>query len=175
MLVLSEALKPWQNFYELLGTASATLVGLLFVAASVGSSVYSRDKDNALRVFLSPTVVHFSSVLAGCLITMAPVPNWASAGALVGGEGILGFAYALIVWRKFVQGDFMAKIDWEDRLWYTVVPALIYLAVAGAGVVLFTRQAWGVTALAVTLCMLLLAGMRNAWDMTLWTVMRAEN
>ncbi len=175
MPILSDALKPWENFYMLLGTASATLVGLLFVAASVGSSVYTRDKDHALRVFLSPTVVHFSSVLAGCLITMAPLRHWGTAGGMVAAEGILGVAYAALVWRKFVRHDLLTKIDMEDRLWYAAVPALAYVGVAGAGVTLCCGQAWGYAALATTLCVLLLAGMRNAWDMTLWTVMQAEN
>jgi hypothetical protein len=36
-----QALAAWHPFYALLGGASATMVGLLFVAVSVGGSVFS--------------------------------------------------------------------------------------------------------------------------------------
>jgi hypothetical protein len=35
----AELLHEWHDFYVLLGTASATLVGLMFVAVSIGTSV----------------------------------------------------------------------------------------------------------------------------------------
>ena len=37
---LVDALRPWHDFYTLVGTGSATLIGLLFVAASVGTGVF---------------------------------------------------------------------------------------------------------------------------------------
>ncbi len=172
MLVLIDTLKPWQNFYTLIGTASATLVGLLFVAASVGSGVYTRDKDYALRVLLSPTVVHFSSILAACLVAMAPVHSWALTGALIGGQGVLGLAYALNVWRRSIVHGMMANFDFEDRLWYAIVPAFTYLFIIAAGWGFWRRSELGCQILAVGMCLLLLTGIRNAWDMTLWTVLR---
>jgi hypothetical protein len=39
MQVLGDVLPRWHEFYTLLGTAGATLVGLLFVAATVSSGV----------------------------------------------------------------------------------------------------------------------------------------
>ena len=44
---LSEALAHWHEFYALLGTASATLVGLLFVALTVGSSLLTTPRRAA--------------------------------------------------------------------------------------------------------------------------------
>jgi hypothetical protein len=59
----AQALAPWYGFYALLGTASATMVGLLFVAASVAGGVFSQNRSGALPIFLSASVVHFSSIL----------------------------------------------------------------------------------------------------------------
>ena len=42
MLPLSEILTQWHNFYALIGGASATLVALIFVAASIGAEVFTR-------------------------------------------------------------------------------------------------------------------------------------
>jgi hypothetical protein len=129
---LADAVSPWHDFYMLVGTASATLVGLLFVAVSVG--FHTRDKHPALRAFVSPSVVHFTSVLVACLIAIAPIRDWMILGPMVGGEGLFGVVYAGLVWRSMVRHGFTASIDLEDRVWYAALPAVGYAILAGAGV-----------------------------------------
>jgi hypothetical protein len=90
MVPIIEVVKPWHDLYMLIGTASATLVGLLFVAASVGSGFYTSDKRPALRAFLSPSLVHFTSVLTASLIAIAPMRSWTLLGLLVSGDGLFG-------------------------------------------------------------------------------------
>ena len=170
--VLAPALVPWHDLYTLIGTAAATLVGLLFVAASVGSGVFTADKRPALRAFLSPSVVHFASALAGCLMAIAPVRRWAILGLLVGGLGLFGILYSGLVWRSMVRHGLSATIDLEDRLWYAAFPALAYAILAAAGIVLVARSASGLDVLALGLGLLLLVGIRNAWDITVWTITR---
>jgi hypothetical protein len=80
---LAQALVPWHNFYPLLGAAYATMVGLLFVAASVVVGVFSQNRSGALRIFLSASVVHFSSILATCLMVLAPVQWWELLGGMI--------------------------------------------------------------------------------------------
>ena len=38
---LDQALRDWRDFYILAGTAAATLVGLMFVSASIGASQFT--------------------------------------------------------------------------------------------------------------------------------------
>ena len=59
-----------------------------------------------------------------------------------------------------------------DRLFYALIPIVGYLLVVGSAVLLFERSQWGLEALALALLTLLLAGIRNAWDMTMWIVIR---
>ena len=40
---LAELLHDWHDFYVLVGTASATLVGLMFVAVSIGTAIFNED------------------------------------------------------------------------------------------------------------------------------------
>jgi hypothetical protein len=47
---LADTLALWRGFYALLGEASATMVALLFVAASVGTGMFSNDR-RAPRLF----------------------------------------------------------------------------------------------------------------------------
>src|SRR5580698_10365637 len=104
----------WHEFYTLAGTASATLIGLLFVAASVGSGVWQRPA--ALRVFLSATVVHFSSILVISLCVMAPLPNVATYGLLFVLGGLFGCGYCALVIRDTVRDGLSASIELEDRV-----------------------------------------------------------
>jgi hypothetical protein len=117
---------PWHDLYTLIGTASATLIGLLFVAASVGASYYNRERYPAFRAFVSPSVVHFTTVLAACLIGIAPVRSWTPFGLLIGGDGLFGIVYAVFVWRSMVLQGFNRTLDLNDRVWYEALPVLGY-------------------------------------------------
>src|ERR1700744_4802787 len=121
---LADALSPWNNFYALLGTASATLVGLLFVAATVGASagVYTISRPAAQRVFLSASVVHFSGILVACLIVLVPLQSWRSLGGVILGCGLFGLAYWGLICRDLVKDGLSKSIDLEDHLWYVALP-----------------------------------------------------
>jgi len=54
----------------LLGTASAALVALLFVAVSIGASLITPDRSTATRTFMSPAVFHFSTLLLLSLVAL---------------------------------------------------------------------------------------------------------
>lgn len=171
---LADTMGRWHEFYMLLGTASATLVGLLFVAATVGSGVFTSDRRAPLRAFLSASVVHFSSILAVCLIVMVPVQNWVSFGVMILGCGAFGLAYCGLVWRDMVREGLNASIDLEDRIWYVAVPVVGYLLEAGTGVTLALRLDLGCAALALAMGVLMLAGVHNAWDITIWIITRRQ-
>lgn len=96
---LGENLLRWHDFYSLSGTAAATLVGLMFVAASLGAGVFTREHQVGIRSFLSPTVVHFSAVLLLCLIASVP-GTWLSMGILVVGAGLIGLGHSCLIWRR---------------------------------------------------------------------------
>ncbi len=172
MQALGDVLARWHEFYTLLGTAAGTLVALLFVAASVASGVFSTDRRAPLRIFLSATVVHFSSVLVGSLILLAPIEDWAALGAMVLVCALVGIGYCGLVWRDAARDGLAARIDLEDRVWYAVLPVGAYLSEAAAGALLASRWAAGCVVLAISLTFLLVVGIHNAWDITIWTVTR---
>ena len=169
---LADALAHWHEFYALLGTAAGTLVGLLFVAATVAAGVFPTDRSAPLRVFLSATVVHFSSVLIVSLILLAPIEDWTLLGVVVLACGLIGVAYYGLVWRDATRDGLMAAIDLEDRIWYAVLPVVTYLSEAVSGIMLASRWAAGCAVLAISLTALLVVGIHNAWDITVWTITR---
>jgi hypothetical protein len=173
---LAETLAGWHEFYSLLGTASATLVGLLFVAATVCSGVFSSNRRAPLRVFMSASVVHFSGILAVCLIVLAPLQSWLQFGLLVLACGIFGLVYSGLIWRDTVRDSrLIAAIDLEDRIWYLLIPVVGYLMEAATGVALALRLDPGCTAVAVAVGVLMVAGIHNAWDITIWIITRPRD
>jgi hypothetical protein len=168
-------LESWHNFFSLVGGSAATLVGLMFVAASVGTGVFTEERQIGLRTLLSPTVVAFSVVLAACVVGVLPSPNWKIPAVLIGGIGLLGVVYSAWVWRRMVRHGLASKIDREDRIWYAFAPALSYLVLTVAGAAFAFDSALAAAILALGICMLLLAGVRNAWDMTTWVVLRRKD
>jgi hypothetical protein len=172
MSPLAETLASWRDFYALLGTASATMIGLLFVAASVGSGVFSSDKRAPLRMFLSASIVNFSSILAVSLIVLTPLTNRALVGALVIAAGLFGLAFYGVTGRETVRDGLYQKIDLEDRIWYAFLPVAAYLLETATGITLAAGYALGWPALALTAGALLVIGVHNAWDITVWSISR---
>jgi hypothetical protein len=166
-------MREWHEFYTLTGTAGATLVGLMFVAASVGSTNWSRRA--ALRVFLSATVVHFSSVLCVSLCVLAPLPGVLLFGCLVAAIGCVGMIYCGIVVLDTVRDGLAKRIDWDDQIWYAGLPIVGYLLLGWAGVAEALEIEYSELVLTAAIMLLLIAGIRNAWDITVWAVTRQRN
>ena len=168
---LSELLHEWHDFYVLLGTASATLVGLMFVAASIGATVFNEEHRGALEAFITPTVVHFAAVLFACLVITIPTHYWESLSALLGVGGLAGLIYGgrvlvqLIIRHRF-------NVELVDRLFYALIPLAGYLLALGAAVLGFLHIAASAYLMAAALLVLLLAGLRNAWDMMVWIMIK---
>ncbi len=169
---LGDVIRAWQPFYTLLGAASATLVALLFVTASIATGVFTPNRRAPLRVFLSATVVHFSSVLAASLIILAPLESRILLGALLLACGIFGLVYSVLTWRDTVRDGLSASIDLEDRTWYVLLPIVCYLFEIGSGALMLQRTRDGCVGLAVAMSMLLVIAIHNAWDITVWTITR---
>jgi hypothetical protein len=169
---LADTLALWRGFYALLGEASATMVALLFVAASVGAGMFSNGRRAPMRVFLSASVVHFGGILTVSLITQAPIRNQTVLGGLVVAAGVFGLGYYAVTWRDMMHDELTKRIDLEDRIWYACLPVATYLIEGVTGVALICGLAQGWPALAITLGLLMLIAVHNAWDITVWSIGR---
>jgi hypothetical protein len=85
-------LAPWQNFYVIIGSAAATLTGLLFVVITLSAGVRVRvsSPGGTIRAFSTPNVVHFCAALLVAAILSAPWQALWHAGLLLGLAGLGG-------------------------------------------------------------------------------------
>lgn len=169
---LSDLLHEWRDFYVLVGTASATLVGLMFVAVSIGTPIFNEDHRAAMTAFITPTVTHFAAVLYACLVATIPSHTWYTLGGLLGAGALAGSFYTggLVV-QMIVRHRF--KIDFSDGLFYALLPLSGYLLAVAAAALLFTHAAvLSADLMAAAVLTLLFAAIRNAWDMMVWIVIK---
>jgi hypothetical protein len=169
----SELFHGWHDFFILLGTASATLVGLMFIAVSIGASIFKEENRPALEVFLGPTIVHFTSVLVLCILALVPSHSWLSLACLAGFIGLAGFCYSARIWFRLTRSRY--EIDYTDRFFYTALPAIAYLIVLFAAALLYRQSEWGLDVTVAGLIALLVAAIRNAWDMMIWIALKVPS
>src|SRR5207248_654452 len=156
-------LATWQNFYVIVGTAAATLTGLLFVVATLMTGVRVPSPDEAFATFNTPNVVHFCLALLVAAILSAPWQALWTAGLLLGLTGLGGIIYVVIVLRRERrQRDYQPVL--EDWLWHTVFPLVSYTALLVAAIVLTGNAALALFVIAAVTLLLLFIGIHNAWD-----------
>jgi hypothetical protein len=159
------ALQEWRDFYVMIGTASGALVGATFVVATLAGNIEKRKIG--MRGFITPTTVHLGSVLVGSAILTVPTLGALLLAALLGVGALGGVVYGVIVYSRITQ----LKIDWIDRCWYGILPILAYLLIGVAAWLVFAALGPGLELVALALVLLLIAGMRNAWDMATFMIM----
>jgi hypothetical protein len=92
---LAQPLQRWHDFYLLVGGAAATLVGLMFVAISLGSRLITERSIPGLRVFVTPTIIHFIYVLVIATVIVIPTVTRMPLGILLVLAGLLSFGRVL--------------------------------------------------------------------------------
>jgi hypothetical protein len=166
----------WDNFYLMIGSASGALIGLLFVVVTLTAG-YEREK--ALRgasLYMTPTVIHFTVVLTMSAAAMVPRLGVGGAAAIFGLSALVGLGkevHSCLGMRNPMPGTEPAH--WSDFWMYGVLPGVIYFALFAASVALFAGANWATYAMAALLMILLLVGIRNAWDLITWLAPRRKD
>jgi len=172
-------LTTWQNFYTIIGTAAATLTGLMFVVVTLIAGVRLRvsSPSEAFATFNTPNVVHFCAALLVAAILSAPWQALWPAGLLLGLSGLGGMIYVVIVLRRARrQTDYQPVL--EDWLFHTILPLVSYTALLVAAMLLPGHAAPALFVIAAGTVLLLFIGIHNAWDNVIYIAVdlsRPEN
>ena len=164
-------LSTWQDFYVIVGTAAATLMGLIFVVITLIAQLQVQvpSPRSGIAVFSTPNVFHFGAALLVAAILSAPWQALWQASLLLGLAGLVGVTYILIVlWlaRHRLAEYQLVLSDW---LWYTALPLVSYAAFVVAAIVLPSQPAPALFVIASAMMLLLFIGIHNAWDLVTYT------
>jgi hypothetical protein len=169
-------LSQWQNFFMIMGTAAATLTGLMFVVTTLiaGIDAHLSTLNAAVSAFNTPTVVQFGTVLLLAGLLSAPWQTFSSLSLVLGLVGLGMVSYSIIVLRRMWRVPHYQS-TFEDWLWYLGFPLLAHLSLIVAAFVLPGNPAPALYIVGSAMILLLLVGIRNAWDMvTFLAVERAH-
>jgi len=160
----------WGNFYFLLGSASASLIGLMFVVTTLTRGRERSKVERGQRLFMTPTVFNFAAVLTLSAVILTPKLSPGLHEAVLAVGAAYGFGYALVIcWQSaLLWRESRSPLYWSDVWCYGIIPPVIYLALLASILDLgFTRDL-GCDVVAMSLLALLLIAVRNAWDLVTW-------
>jgi hypothetical protein len=159
----------WQNFYILVGTAAATLVGLMFVAVTFGSALITPETSPTARSFLDPTVSHFVQILlTACLLTIPSMGPTVLGGLLIG-LGVVRMRALVRVFDHMRQAHRKnGDIDLSDWVRGVALPVICHSLLFATGLGFVKGYAVAFDGLAVITIVMLLTGIFGAWELMVW-------
>lgn len=163
-----QALHEWQNFYFMVGSASATLLGLMFVAVSLGADLPAATDSSGINTFVMPMLVHFGSVVLIAAEMLAPTFRQMSLGVVLLVSGIVFTVYSCWVGWQFSHhpsGAHYTKSDWK---WYVTFPIIGDGLVVVMALWLLAGSFDALNLLAAASIFLVIVSVRNTWDLMMW-------
>src|SRR5919108_3859603 len=126
----------WDNFYMLAGGTGGTLIGIIFVVITLGMEHAKEGDELRTRLFVTPILVYFASLLVIAMVMVPPMPNLGRAAAL----GVIGCAGVAYVLHLAYLSRHHAKTDEQEFLWDVLLPVAAYALTALAA------PAWAIDA-----------------------------
>jgi hypothetical protein len=159
-------LATWQTFYVILGSAAATLTGLMFIVITLmaGARIRVSTAYLGISAFNTPTVVHFCAVLLIAAILCVPWQALWNVSLVLGLSAVGGVVYVVTTVPQMRRmTDYQPKVN--DWVWYFSIPLILYAALVVAALVLPGNPVLALYAIGATTVLFLFTGIHNAWDL----------
>ena len=164
-----EELKAWHDFFLLAGGASATLLGLVFVSLALVANLAELPQDEDL--FASPIRMQFTCALGLSAVCLVPWQSTRLFGGLIALLGTAAVTQPLVRiprLRRFQRRTQHASAS----LWLNIVlvPLVADVLSITSGVLIWQGESRAFGGVAAAVLLLVLIGLRNAWNLTVWIV-----
>jgi len=156
-------LAKWDGFYGIVGPAAGALIGLQFVVLTLIAQRPPMRVAEAGAAFVTPTIVHFATVLLLSAVVRAPWETVAFAAVLWALTGVAGIVYSVIVARR-MRKQVAYRPELEDWLFHVVLPVAAYAVLAVSPFSMGSYPHEALFAVGAAALLLLFTGIHNAWD-----------
>lgn len=130
----SSTVAGWEPFYQLAGTASATLAGLIFVAVSLHLDLVGEAGVSAIFTLARRTLSSFILVVTIALVFLVPQQSAQGLGWPLLALGILDMLQTILDGRAVLQ-ELTRMAGWRSFA-TRVVPPVVLPLLSGIGLVL---------------------------------------
>jgi hypothetical protein len=160
-------LAEWDNFYVIAGSAAGGLTGLTFVVIALASDA-KRINLRGLRVYVTPTIVHFGAVLLLSAYLSMPHQGLLSLSLGFGAAGAVGLAYVAFIAAHIGRISAAYIPVAEDWIWNAILPAIVYGTLLAVALLIWRSLEYCLYAVAAALLLLMVIGIHNAWDIAVY-------
>jgi hypothetical protein len=128
-----------------------------------------------LRAYVSPTIVHFGTVLALAAYLSMPHQTVLSLSLCFGAIGAAGLVYIARIGATIrrIFSDYVPVH--EDWLWNVILPAMAYGVLFAIAFLIWRRPEQSMYAAAAVSLLLMFIGIHNAWDVAVWNTVRKKD
>jgi hypothetical protein len=166
-------LEGWDNFYVILGSAAAGLIGLTFVVIALLSDA-RRANPAGMQGYITPTIVHFGTVLA--LAAYMSVPHQTilslSAGLAICGIGTVIYTAVIANNVRRFATEYVPVV--QDWVWHVILPTFDYATLLATAFLIWYRLQLALYCVAAALTLLLFIGIHNAFDVAVSVTMQKQ-
>jgi hypothetical protein len=162
----------WENFYLIVGGAAGALIGVMFVVTTLSASLEENRASRGTRIYITPIVFHFAIVLIISAMAVTPDLPTPAIAAVVAICALSGFAYSFVTTMRIFAIRDLDLPDWDDKVFYGILPTIVYLALACAAAAVWFAPTMAALSIALVMLAILLVGIRNAWDLATFLVIR---
>ena len=164
----------WNEYYFMIGSSAAALIGLMFVVVALTAGRDRSETERGKHLYSSPIVWHLAVILTLSGAAIAPTITPRMFGLFAGALALLGIAIgtrsAIGIARRPGDPDSPAF----DMFWYGIAPALVYAGLAAAIVGMFAGMPWATSAIAAAILTLLLVSIHAEWDLVTYLAPAAD-
>jgi hypothetical protein len=166
MNAFSQAVNVWHDFYIMVGTAAATLVGLLFVSLSLNVDAIAHPVNADLRALAEQTFFTFLYILSFAIVFLIPNQDPLGLGLpllFVGGFGLFS-----------TVRHFLKTRSSHPRVWGSgnvarrfIMPLICFMAIILIAISVLMGKTGGLYWLIPVMIVFIVAASINAWDLLL--------
>jgi hypothetical protein len=166
MVEFSQTISNWETFYLLMGTASVTLIGLLFIAISINLDVVRNESYPDLQLFAAVTLNCFFYVLVFSFLFLIPNQTPLGLGLPIFLFGGVGLTNTVNQWRRAMKID-RSKMS-HSRIGKGIsrrfiLPILCLVGLVIISVMLLFGSTAGLYSLVFVTLLLVGSATQNAW------------
>jgi hypothetical protein len=161
-MTITEITKQWQMFYAMLGGATATLMGLLFVSLALHSNSIHEEENSHFKRLARLTFSNYLILLMLSLQMLVPIASTIQVVIPVAGIAIVG-----LFWSIYLRNQGLDRSDPNTGfLVRSYRMALVsYLALLLLAYMLQVEIALGLYLILSPVLMLVISSVRNSWGL----------
>ncbi len=166
MDVFAKSVEGWHDFYLMVGTAAATLIGLLFVSLSLNIDMITHKDNDDLRILAADTFSSLIFVLLFAVIFL--VPDQGPRGLGLPLLGIGGYGLYKVM-SHFLETRRKSRCVWGKGSITSrfIIPTLCLMTLLVIAVSALLGKTGGLYWLVPVMILLIVTASINAWDLLL--------